>query len=70
MLLELRERDITAVIFGGSQDLGRGVFLALEKHEGLHQILTIDSMLDFSMKEDDPVNFTKLPEPDCSPCRS
>ena len=53
ILLELRERGIAAVIFGGSQDLGRGILMALEKHEGLHQILTIDSMLDFSMKEDD-----------------
>ncbi|MCK4879419.1 MAG: formimidoylglutamase [Bacteroidales bacterium] len=52
ILLELREREITTIIFGGSQDLSRGVFLALEKHEGPHQILTIDSMLDFSMKED------------------
>ena len=52
ILLELREREITTLILGGSQDLGRGVFLALEKHRGLHQILTIDSMLDFSLKED------------------
>jgi formiminoglutamase len=52
ILLELREREITTLIFGGSQDLGRGVFLALEKHRGLHQVLTIDSMLDFSLKED------------------
>ena len=46
ILLELREREISTIILGGSQDLGRGVFLALEKHDGLHQILTIDSMLD------------------------
>ena len=52
ILLELREREITTVIFGGSQDLSRGAFLALEKHEGLHQLLTIDSMLDFSLNED------------------
>lgn len=52
ILLELREREITTVIFGGSQDLSRGALLALEKHEGLHQILTIDSMLDFSLKDD------------------
>ncbi len=52
ILLELRERGITAVIFGGSQDLSRGALLALEKREGLHQILTIDSMLDFSVKDD------------------
>ena len=36
VILELMERDMIIVIFGGSQDLGRGVFLALEKHEGLH----------------------------------
>ncbi len=48
ILLELMERQIIALIIGGSQDLCRGVFLALEKKEGLHHILTIDSMLDFS----------------------
>ncbi|MDF1573910.1 MAG: formimidoylglutamase [Bacteroidales bacterium] len=52
VLLELGERDITTLIFGGSQDLSRGVFLALEKQVGPHQILTIDSMLDFSQKDD------------------
>jgi len=52
IILELRERDISCILLGGTQDLSHGVFLALEKHEGLHQILTIDSMLDFSMNED------------------
>ena len=52
VLLELMERDMISIILGGSQDLSRGVFLALEKQEGLHQILTIDSMLDFSGKVD------------------
>jgi arginase family enzyme len=47
--LELRELRITGLILGGSQDLSRGIFLALEKQAGLHQILTIDSMLDFSV---------------------
>lgn len=48
VLLELKKRQVPALILGGSQDLSRGVFLALEKQEGLHQVLTIDSMLDFS----------------------
>jgi arginase family enzyme len=48
ILLELKERGIISLILGGSQDLSRGVFLALEKEPGLHHILTIDSMLDFS----------------------
>lgn len=48
VLLELSERGIASVILGGTQDLSRGVFLALEKQEGLHHILTIDSMLDFT----------------------
>jgi formiminoglutamase len=52
IMLELIERDIIAIILGGSQDLSRGVFLALEKQKGLHQILTIDSMLDFSLNEE------------------
>jgi len=52
ILLELRERDISAILLGGTQDLSRGAFLALEKQEGVHQILTIDSMLDFSAKEE------------------
>jgi arginase family enzyme len=53
LVLELKERDMITIIFGGSQDLSRGVFLALEKQEGLHQVLTIDSMLDFSIKEEE-----------------
>lgn len=48
ILLDLKERGITSLILGGSQDLSRGVFLALEKEAGLHHVLTIDSMLDFS----------------------
>ena len=48
ILLELKERNIVTILLGGSQDLSRGVFLALEKQEGLHHVLTIDSMLDFS----------------------
>jgi arginase family enzyme len=52
IILELRERDMSCILLGGSQDLSHGVFLALEKQEGLHQILTIDSMLDFSLNKD------------------
>jgi len=52
VLLELKERGIISLILGGSQDLSRGVFLALEKHQGIHQVLTIDSMLDFSGSSD------------------
>jgi len=52
ILLELRQREIITIIYGGSQDLSCGVFLALEKQEGLHQLLTIDSMLDFSLNEE------------------
>jgi len=48
VILELKERRIMSLILGGSQDLSRGVFLALEKQERLHHVLTIDSMLDFS----------------------
>ncbi|MEN8156003.1 MAG: formimidoylglutamase [Bacteroidota bacterium] len=48
IILELKERRIASLILGGSQDLGRGVFLAMEKQKGLHHVLTIDSMLDFS----------------------
>ena len=55
VMIELMDRNMITIILGGSQDLSRGVFLALEKREGLHQVLTIDSMLDFSGKED-PVN--------------
>jgi len=51
ILLELKERDIVTILLGGSQDLSRGVFLALEKQEGLHHVLTIDSMLDFSSED-------------------
>jgi len=53
ILLELTERQIVTILIGGSQDLSRGAFLALEKMEGMHQVLTIDSMLDFSNSEED-----------------
>jgi formiminoglutamase len=52
VLLELMEMEITAILLGGSQDLSKGAFMALEKQKGLHHILTIDSMLDFSEKEE------------------
>ncbi len=52
VILELLERNIITILFGGSQDLSRGVFFALEKLDGLHQLLTIDSMLDFSSSEE------------------
>jgi len=48
VVTELWERGITALVLGGSQDLGRGVFMALEKQEGMHHVLSVDSMLDFS----------------------
>ena len=48
ILLELIDRGIVSLILGGSQDLSRGVFMALEKKPGIHHVLTIDSMLDFS----------------------
>ncbi len=48
VLLELNERGIISLILGGSQDLGQGVFLALEKEDGIQHVLTIDAMLDFS----------------------
>ena len=48
ILLELKDREIISLILGGSQDLSQGVFLALEKEPGLHHVLTVDSMLDFS----------------------
>ena len=52
VLLELMEREIVAVILGGSQDITRGALLALEQIPGLHHILTIDAMLDFSRAEE------------------
>jgi len=68
ILLELRERDMATIILGGSQDLSRGVFLALEKQEGLHQVLTIDSMLDFS-SDDQTVHsrnyLNQILQPNC-----
>jgi arginase family enzyme len=52
VILELMERNIITIIIGGSQDISKGAFLALEKIDGLHQVLTIDSMLDFSDEKD------------------
>jgi len=47
--LELTERNIITLILGGSQDLSKGIFLALDKTNELHSILTVDSRLDFSL---------------------
>ena len=69
ILLELRERDIVSIILGGSQDLSRGVFLALEKQEGLHHVLTIDSMLDFSGEASDLSSRTYLNQILSEDCR-
>jgi arginase family enzyme len=55
VLLELMDREVTTILLGGSQDLSRGALMALEKQEGLHHVLTVDSMLDFATG-DDPVN--------------
>ena len=55
VMLELMERGITTILLGGSQDLSRGALMALEKQDGLHHILTVDSMLDFAA-QNDPVN--------------
>jgi arginase family enzyme len=52
VLVDLKKRGIISLILGGTQDLSRGVFMALEKQPGLHHILTIDSMLDFSESSD------------------
>ena len=48
IILELVERNVIPVILGGSQDLSFGVTLALEKMQGIHQVVTIDPRLDFS----------------------
>lgn len=52
VLIDLKKRGMISLILGGTQDLSRGVFMALEKQQGLHHILTIDSMLDFSESSD------------------
>jgi len=70
ILLELMERRITCILLGGSQDLSRGVFLALEKQEGLHQVLSIDSMLDFSVDENEVNSRNYLNQIIKADCRS
>lgn len=52
VLSDLRERGITAIILGGTQDLGAGALMALEKEAGLHHILSIDPLLDFTACEE------------------
>ena len=47
IFLELSERNVTAVILGGSQDLTYGLALAFEKHKGFWNITSLDSKLDF-----------------------
>jgi arginase family enzyme len=48
IFLELWERKIRVLLLGGSQDLSKGAFLAMEKDPDFHHVLSIDSMLDFS----------------------
>lgn len=45
--LELIENNVIPLFIGGSQDLAYGVLLALEKLNGIQQLLSIDPRLDF-----------------------
>ncbi len=45
--LELLEREVIPFFIGGSQDLAFGVLLAMEKLDGIQQILSIDPRIDF-----------------------
>lgn len=54
--LELMERGIIPFIIGGSQDLSFGAILALQKLEGIRQILTVDPRLDFWLENEPEIN--------------
>ena len=56
ILLELENRSIVALILGGSQDLCKGAFLALEKREELQHVVSVDSMLDFTTRAEAKLN--------------
>ena len=51
VLLELTERGVIPFFIGGSQDLTYGAILALEKLNGIQQILTVDPRFDFGWKK-------------------
>lgn len=48
--LELLDKGVVAYLVGGSQDLTFGAILALQKMEGVRQILTVDPRIDFWME--------------------
>ncbi len=56
VLLELTERGVIPFFIGGSQDLTYGAILALEKLNGIQQILTVDPRFDFWMEKKSQVN--------------
>lgn len=48
---ELNEKEVVAVIIGGSQDLAIGVDMALNKKNTNYTFLSLDARLDFGFKE-------------------
>jgi len=51
IILELNEKEVVAVIIGGSQDLCHGVDMALNKKDAVYHFLSMDARLDMGFKE-------------------
>lgn len=51
ILTELMKNSVTALIIGGSQDLGIGLARAFDDYEGFWNFTTIDARLDFGQAE-------------------
>ncbi len=54
--LELLERKVLPFFIGGSQDLTYGPILALQKLNGIRQVLTVDPRLDFWMENESGIH--------------
>src|SRR6056297_3388788 len=54
--LELFERNVIPFYIGGSQDLSFGIILALQKLQGIRQLVTVDPRLDFWPEKDPEIN--------------
>lgn len=50
--LELKEKNVILLIFGGSQDLTYGLTLAFENSKGINNLTSIDSRLDMGFEKE------------------
>lgn len=51
IILELNEKEVVAVIIGGSQDLSYGIDMAFNQKNSIYHLLSLDARLDIGFKE-------------------